>query len=252
MNTALSPSICITANWPAVSSVRALTTLRAGGYSVVPYAGFNLAAHVGDCIDNVLRNRLKLHASLRLAHEPIWLNQHHGTTVIDAWKDQDRDADGAYADKPSVVCAVLTADCLPLLLCSEEGNEIAALHCGWRGLAAGIIEQGLKRFHSPRHQLLAWLGPAISARHYEVGGEVRQAFAGYGAEVAAAFSASRVGHYRADLYAIARVLLNQGGVKRIYGGTCCTYAEHDRFFSFRRDGETGRMASLIWINPAST
>lgn len=249
MDTASSALAWITPDWPAAPSVRALTTLRTGGHSAAPYASLNLAAHVGDPAENVRHNRLKLGAALRLAHDPIWLDQHHGARVIDAGRDQDRDADGAYAEQANITCVVLTADCLPLLLCDQEGTEIAALHGGWRGLAAGIIEQGLKRFRSPRHQLLAWLGPAISARHYEVGGEVRQAFAGYGADALAAFTPSRAGCYHADLYAIARTQLHQGGVERVYGGAYCTYVEGGRFYSHRRDGVTGRMASLITLIP---
>ncbi len=245
------PSVAwITSDWPAAPAVRALTTLRTCGCSAAPYASLNLASHVGDDSGDVQRNRRRLRAALLLHGEPVWLEQHHGSRVIDAGKDRDRNADGAYADAPGVVCAVLTADCLPLLLCNEEGNEIAALHCGWRGLAAGIVEEGLGRFRSPRRRLLAWLGPAISARHYEVGEEVRRAFIARGTDVLAAFAPSRPGHYLADLYAIGRALLRRGGVERVYGGTWCTHAEHDRFFSFRRDGETGRMASLIWIEPA--
>ncbi|HUM17471.1 MAG TPA: peptidoglycan editing factor PgeF [Candidatus Nitrosotalea sp.] len=246
----------ITPDWPAAPSVRALTTLRTGGHSTGPYQSLNLAAHVGDDPIKVERNRDAIQQVLKLPLEPVWLEQVHGVAVIDAADARvARRADGGYTDKTGVACAVLTADCLPLLLCDLGGTEVAALHGGWRGLAAGIVEQGLKRFRSPRHHLLAWLGPAISARYYEVGEEVRQAFTAYGADVQAAFAPSHTGHYYADLYAIARCQLRQGGVRQIHGGTFCTYAERGRFYSHRRDGrgnqQTGRMASLIWIDPAS-
>jgi YfiH family protein len=240
-------ALSLVASWPAAPAVCALTTLRTGGYSAAPYDSLNLAAHAGDHIDNVRRNRLKLRTALQLPNEPIWLNQHHGAQVIDAGQDQNRDADGAYADRPGVTCAVLTADCLPLLLCNQEGTEVAALHCGWRGLAAGVIEQGLKRFRSPCHLLMAWLGPAISARHYEVGGEVWRAFTDRDATAAAAFHEIRPGKWFCDLYALARRRLAAAGVQHVYGGDCCTYSDQERFFSFRRSGECGRMASLIFM-----
>jgi polyphenol oxidase len=237
-------------DWPAPTGVRALITTRAGGVSGGAYAGLNLGMRSGDDIEAVTRNR----ASLRqwLPAEPMWLRQVHGTVVAEAGAAEGSpEADAAVARRPGVVCAVLTADCLPLLLCDEAGTIVAAVHAGWRGLCSGVIEQTLRAMDRPPGALLAYLGPAIGPAAYEVGAEVREAFiaADPGGETvsAAAFAPGKPGRFYADLYALARRRLARSGVVRIYGGGYCTYAERERFFSYRRDGATGRMASLIWM-----
>jgi polyphenol oxidase len=238
----------IVPDWPAPPGVCALITTRAGGDSRGAYAGLNLGLNSGDEAGVVARNR----ASLRpwLPAEPLWLRQVHGTTVVEADSvEGSPEADAAIARRPRRVCAVLTADCLPLLLCDEAGTIVAAVHAGWRGLCAGVIEQTLRAMNSRPQALLAYLGPAIGSAAYEVGAEVREAFvaADQGRESEAAFAPGRPGKFHADLYALARRRLARSGVARTYGGGHCTYTERERFYSYRRDGATGRMASLIWI-----
>jgi YfiH family protein len=238
----------IVPDWPAPPTVRALITTRAGGASRSAYAGFNLGLHSGDDIEAVRHNR----ASLRqwLPGEPLWLRQVHGTKVVEADAAQGYpEADAALARRPGRVCAALTADCLPLLLCDEAGTTVAAVHAGWRGLCSGVIEQTLRAMDRPGQTLLAYLGPAIGPAAYEVGAEVREAFisADPGGESACAFAPGAPGKFYADLYALARLRLARSGVERIYGGGYCTYTEGARFYSYRRDGATGRMASLIWM-----
>ena len=236
----------IVPDWPAPSSVRALITTRAGGVSRGVYAGLNLGLGSDDDIEAVSRNRAKLRQWLPA--EPLWLRQVHGTTVADADAVKDSpEADAAVARRDGAVCAVLTADCLPLLLCDDEGTVVAAAHAGWRGLCSGVIEQTLRAMDRPPRALLAYLGPAIGPAAYEVGAEVREAFVAADAQSEAAFSPGKPGKFRADLYALARRRLARSGVTRIYGGGYCTYTERERFYSYRRDGATGRMASLIWI-----
>ncbi len=240
----------IVPDWPAPASVRALITTRAGGASRGAYAGLNLGLRSGDDARDVARNR----ANLRqwLPAEPLWLRQVHGTTVVEAdTVERDPEADAALARRPGRVCAALTADCLPLLLCDEAGTVVAAVHAGWRGLCSGVIEQTLRAMNSPPQALLAYLGPAIGPEAYEVGAEVRDAFIAADPagerESEVAFTPGAPGKFHADLYALARRRLARGGVARIYGGGYCTYAERERFYSYRRDGATGRRASLIWI-----
>ena len=240
----------IVPEWPAPRGVRALVTTRAGGVSRGAYAGLNLGLRSGDDVEDVARNR----ASLRqwLPENPLWLRQVHGTTVVEAGgMEGSPEADAALARRPGAVCAVLPADCLPVLLCDEEGTVVAAAHAGWRGLCSGVIEQTLRAMDRPPAALLAYLGPAIGPRAYEVGAEVRAAFvaAGQGGDSGAqsAFTPGRPGKFHADLYALARRRLAWSGVTRIYGGGYCTYTERERFYSYRRDGATGRMASLIWM-----
>ena len=238
----------IVPDWPAPPGVRAFITTRAGGASRGAYAGLNLGLNSGDEAETVARNR----AGLRpwLPAEPLWLRQVHGTTVVEADSvEGNPEADAAIARRPRRVCAVLTADCLPLLLCDEAGTLVAAVHAGWRGLCSGVIEQTLRAMDNPPQVLLAYLGPAIGPAAYEVGAEVRAAFlaADRGGESEAAFAPGAPGKFHADLYALARLRLARSGVSRIYGGGQCTYTERERFYSYRRDGATGRMASLIWI-----
>jgi YfiH family protein len=234
--------------WPARETIGTLTTTRRGGHSPGPYGGFNLALHVGDDPKVVLANRGALVSRLGLPRSPRWLHQVHGARVIDAAEaGADPKADGAWTSVPGVACVVLTADCLPILLCDRAGTRVAALHCGWRGIANGVIAAGIAALcHSP-DGLLAWLGPAIGAGRYEVDEPVRDAFTASSADLARAFSPSRPGHWHLDLYRAARFCLGRLGVRAVYGGGYCTHAEPDRFYSHRRDGVTGRMASLIWI-----
>ena len=240
----------IVPDWPAPPGVRALITTRAGGVSGGAYAGMNLGMCTGDAVEDVARNRALLRQSLPA--EPLWLRQMHGTRVAEPDRtDGSREADAAVARRPGSVCAVLTADCLPLLMCDEEGSVVAAVHAGWRGLSSGVIEQALRVMDRPRAALLAYLGPAIGPAAYEVGAEVRAAFIaadrGGDPEAEAAFAPGKPGKFYADLYALARQRLARSGVVRVYGGGYCTYTERERFFSYRRDGATGRMASLIWM-----
>ena len=240
----------IVPDWPAPRRVRALITTRAGGASRGVYSGMNLGMRAGDAPEDVARNRARLRQSLPA--EPLWLRQVHGTSVVEAdGADGSPEADAAVARRPGTVCAVLTADCLPLLLCDEEGTAVAAAHAGWRGLSSGVIERTLQVMDRPPAALLAYLGPAIGPAAYEVGAEVRAAFTAADgvrdAQTEAAFAPGKPGKFYADLYALARRRLAQSGVMRVYGGGYCTYTERERFFSYRRDGATGRMASLIWM-----
>ncbi len=232
-------------NWPAPPNVRAIQTTRHGGISVAPYASLNLGDHVGDDTASVTENRRRLRTYL--PSEPVWLRQVHGTTCIDAATTATgTEADAAFARQPEVVCAVLTADCLPVLFCDVAGTVVAAAHAGWRGLAAGILEQTVAAMTVPADQLMAWLGPAIGPQHFEVGDEVRMAFLNQHPRCELAFSPKANGKWLCNLYALARHRLEAMGLRRITGADFCTAGDPDRFFSYRRDGTTGRMASLIW------
>lgn len=238
-------------DWPAPVHVKALTTTRNGGFSIGPFASFNLSNLVRDQPGNVRRNRALLTDAAQLPSEPIWLTQVHGTRVIDAFDaGHGEEADGCVTGTPGVVCAVLTADCLPIFICDRRSTRIGILHAGWRGLAAGIVEEGLRKIQVPSANLLVWLGPAIGPSAYEVGDEVRQAFVDHDQDLAESFMPvpNRQGHWLADLYDLARRRLRAQGVHAIYGGLRCTLRERDRFFSHRRDGNCGRMASLIWLD----
>jgi YfiH family protein len=236
----------IVPEWPAPPSVRALITTRAGGASRGAYASLNLGVGSGDDMRDVERNRASL--AQWLPAEPLWLRQVHGIEVVEADKASGLpQADAAVARQTGKVCAVLTADCLPVLLCDEEGTVVAVAHAGWRGLSAGIIEQTLGTMDRPAESLLAYLGPAIGPAAYEVGAEVRESFVAADAQSDSAFAPGKPGKFYADLYALARRRLAKSGVARVYGGGYCTYRERERFYSYRRDGSTGRMASLIWI-----
>lgn len=235
-------------DWPAPRNIRAATTTRAGGVSRAPYQSLNLAAHVGDDSPAVSENRARLRHALQLPAEPLWLKQVHGITVINAGlRNGEPEADGSYAVGSGAVCAVLTADCLPVLLCDRAGTKVAALHAGWRGLANGVIERGVAALQTPGTELLAWLGPAIGPAAFEVGQEVQAAFTAHDPAAAAAFRPHRDGKYLADIYALARQRLAGLGVTSVYGGRFCTLTDRERFYSYRRDGVTGRMATLIWL-----
>jgi hypothetical protein len=238
----------IKANWPAPANVQAGTTTRREGVSEPPYAALNLGAHVGDDVQRVAMNRRRLRYVLALPGEPHWLSQCHGVRVIEIGRERDRECDGAWTDRANVVCAVLTADCLPVLLCNTGGTCVAALHAGWRGLAHGIIESGVAAVDCEPQELLAWLGPAIGPRAFEVGAEVRSVFMEKDPAHEASFSGTRNGRWLCDLYEAARITLRRLGVTSIFGGDHCTFTDAARFYSYRRDGRTGRMASLIWID----
>jgi YfiH family protein len=232
--------------------VHACCTTRGGGVSTGVYGSLNLGDHVGDAPGRVARNRALLRAALALPAEPLWLNQVHGCAVVQTGGlVTGPAADAAIACRPGSVCAVLTADCLPLLICDRDGQHMAAVHAGWRGLAAGVIEATLSALDAPCGDLLVWLGPAIGPAAFAVGSEVRAAFLGADPGVASAFQAGPDGKWFADLFALARHRLARAGVTQVYGGTDCTYSDPERFFSYRRDGITGRMASLIWISGSS-
>jgi YfiH family protein len=235
-------------DWPAPSRVHALTTTRQGGFSLPPYAGLNLAEHVGDDPVAVGRNRSLLREALSLPSEPLWLNQVHGRAVVEVGACQAGcAADGAFAQGPGSVCAVLTADCLPLLLSDRAGCQVAAVHVGWRGLAAGIIKAAVDRFSAPGIELLAWLGPAIGPSAFEVGPEVLECFLLQDPAADIAFLPGHGDRWLADIFQLARLRLAAAGVGFVSGGDYCTVTDETRFYSYRRDGVTGRMATLIWI-----
>lgn len=233
-------------DWPAPCNVHALVTTRRGGVSQGPWASLNLATHVGDEPADVAENRRRL--GTYLPAEPAWLNQVHGVRVVDAARTAPgATADASFTRTRGAVCAVLTADCLPLLLCDEAGSVVAAVHAGWKGLAAGVIEATVTAMAEPGERLLAWLGPAIGPDHFEVGNEVRAAFLAHDAQAAAAFVAVDADHWRGDLYLLARQRLLALNIHRITSAEFCTMCEGERFYSFRRDDVTGRMASCIWL-----
>lgn len=236
-------------DWPAPDRVRACSTTRHGGVSLAPYRSFNLGDHVGDAAQAVGQNRRRLVELAGLPAEPHWLQQVHGTTVIrleGAAAAAPRQADGVYTRLAGQVCAIMTADCLPVLLCNRAGTEVAAAHAGWRGLCAGIIERTAACFTCDPGDIMAWLGPAIGPRAFEVGTEVKAAFVDRDKQAAAAFSPHGE-KYLADIYQLARLRLHAIGIDRVYGADHCTVTESTLFFSYRRDGVTGRMASLVWL-----
>lgn len=232
-------------DWPAPPNVRALITTRSGGVSAGPYASLNLGEHVGDDPASVARNRVLL--ARHLPAEPRWLEQVHGTRIVRADAlEGGAQADGAVTFRPNVVCAVLTADCLPVLLCDTAGTAIGIVHAGWRGLLSGVIETAVAQLGQTAG-LLAYLGPAIGPLAFEVGDEVREAFVGRSPAAAPAFAPHGAGKWLADLYALARQRLAGAGVTHVFSGGFCTFREAERFFSYRRERVTGRMASLIWL-----
>lgn len=232
--------------WPAPNSVRALITTRAGGYSTGPYSTLNLGLRTGDEADAVARNRARVRRAL--PQEPKWLRQVHGSTVVDADRMAANalEADASVARLPGTVCAVLIADCVPVFFASRSGNVVAIAHAGWRGLAGGVIERTVAETGVPPEELLAFLGPGIGPRAFEVGPDVRDAFLAGAPEDAAAFTPHGPGKWLADLYMLARGRLRRAGLSEIFGGGMCTYSDSERFFSYRRDRTTGRMAALIW------
>jgi len=238
-------------DWPAPPQVHAAISTRQGpGISASPFERFNLGLRSGDMADAVATNRGALQQSLGLPAAPRWLHQVHGINVAELGplpSPHEPQADAAVSHIPGTVLAILTADCLPVLFCADDGSEIGAAHAGWRGLVAGVLEATLTQLHSPRERLLAWLGPCIGAASYEVGEEVRAAFVEHDATAAACFVPTRPGHWLCDLAGLARQRLASAGVTRIYGGGFDTLADQ-RFYSYRRDGgDSGRFASLIWL-----
>jgi YfiH family protein len=273
-------------DWPAPANVKALQTTRLGGISAAPYDTLNLGLHVGDDPVRVNRNRQMLEPLL--PSEPVWLEQVHGTVVANAdlagcrvrprhggaqhsgagvaashllpqsagfaSNVSEVQADACIARHHGAVCVIMTADCLPVILCDEEGTVVGAAHAGWKGLAAGVIEVTVKEMGVEPHKLMAWLGPAIGPHAFEVGAEVRATFLEHDGDAADAFLPLPMGEgrcegekYHADIYLLARQRLNALGITRISGGTLCTYHQKDKFFSYRRDGVTGRMGTFIWL-----
>ena len=233
-------------DWPAPGNVRAVQTLRTGGCSHAPWAQLNLGDHVGDLPAHVAANRAELRR--HLPAEPLWLRQVHGVVAVDAdIASGTPDADAAYARQVGRVCAVMTADCLPVLFCDRAGTVVAAAHAGWRGLLAGVLESTVAGMAVPPGDIMAWLGPAIGPAAFEVGDEVRAAFVAHDPGAAEAFRAASPGKWLADIYLLARQRLHALGLGAISGGDLCTVSDSERFFSYRRDGVTGRMASLIWL-----
>lgn len=251
------PSV-LPADWPAPSRIRAFTTLRTGpGVSLPPFDRFNLGLRCGDDPLHAQENRRLLAREYSLPADPVWLNQVHGTAVAVlsptslAVRAAHFDVECADASTTSVVglpLAILTADCLPVIFCNSAGTEIAAAHAGWRGLASGVLEATIAAMQTAPAELMAWLGPAAGPDAYEVGAEVRDAFIACAGEAEVAFTATRPGHWRVDLYRLARQRLEHSGVTNIFGGGLCTITDSQRFYSHRRDQRTGRMATLIYIS----
>ena len=238
----------ITPSWASACSVRAFTTTRAGGVSEGPYASLNLSAHLDDDPIAVDRNRQIVLETNHVPATPHWLRQMHGTQTVDATQVcKSIAADAAYTNVPDTVCAVLSADCPPILLCDDAGEEVAAVHAGWRGLLLGVVQSALAKFAAPQTRVLGWIGPGISVDAYSVDAEFRQRFVTQDPALESSFR-YKEGSWYADLYAIAEQRLRDSGVGRVWRYDGCTYAQAKRFYSYRRDGVTGRMATLVWID----
>lgn len=234
-------------DWPAPAGIKACVTTRSGGVSMAPFDSFNLGDHVDDDPAAVAHNRALLTSSLGV--QPAWLKQVHGTDVVQASPDQVLQADASWSRTPGVACTIMTADCLPALFCNRNGTQVAAAHAGWRGLAAGVLEAAVDSFSDTPDDILVWLGPAIGPQAFEVGPEVRDAFVATHPETEQAFLPSaHPGKFMADIYTLARLRLAAHGVTAVYGGGYSTYND-ERFFSYRRGAQTGRFASLVWIDP---
>lgn len=236
-------------DWPAPSNVNAMCTTRSGGVSVAPFESLNLGDHVGDDPLAVARNRELVAELLGLPSTPFWLQQVHGIKV--ARQNVDNlgcPADASVSFKTNEVCVVMTADCLPILFCDRAGTRVGAAHAGWRGLCDGVLEEAVQALDCDPAEILAWLGPAIGPEAFEVGAEVKAAFMEHDPRASEAFKPTGAGKYLADIYHLARQRLAACGVNAVYGGVLCTYTQANLFFSYRRDQQTGRMASLIWLN----
>ncbi len=239
-------------DWPVPAHVSAVSTTRQGGVSLPPFDSMNPADHVGDEGLSVAANRQRLGDLLNPPSEPLWLTQVHGIQVHQiTGLDQAcyPRADASVALRLGPVCVIMTADCLPVLFCDRAGTRVGAAHAGWRGLQAGVLEETIRALGEEPSELLAWMGPAIGPAAFEVGDEVRDAFMAHAPQAAEAFVPGAVtGKWLADIYQLARQRLAAAGVTAVYGGGYCTFSDKERFFSYRRDGQTGRMASLIWLN----
>lgn len=244
-------------DWPAPANVRAVVTTRTGGVSAAPFDSFNLAFHVGDDAPAVVENRRRLFNilnELAPCGPPQWLQQVHGTQVVDAFSEPKKraqlvpEADAVTTTQRGLPCVVMTADCLPVFFCNETGTRVAVAHAGWRGLCNGVLENTLAAFDNPA-EVICWLGPAIGPAAFEVGGEVRDAFLAVDPAAVSAFEPvpGDGGKYLADLYELARQRLTRAGVGMVSGGGLCTYTDQDRFYSYRRESRTGRMASVVWL-----
>lgn len=245
--TTLSSESWIVPDWPAPATVSCLLTTRLGGVSQGAYASLNLGDHVGDDPAAVARNRALV---TERVVRPLWLEQVHGTDVVNAARAisaSPSQADAAFAREPGVACVVMTADCLPVLFCDRSGSVVAAAHAGWRGLLAGVLEETVRSMAVPGAELMAYLGPAIGPQAFEVGDEVRSAYVAVDAQSSVAFTPAAPGKWLADIYLLARQRLAGQGLTQVLGGTFCTFSDAQRFFSYRRDGKTGRMASMIWL-----
>jgi YfiH family protein len=250
----------ISASWPAPDKVKAFTTIRTAsqekpGTSTGVYSNFNLAEHVYDQLPAVLSNRQLLNDIFKLPSEPVWLKQTHSNRVINAdlgdtgCADQVAiEADASWTSKANIVCAVMTADCLPVFFTNSVGSCVAIAHAGWKGLLNGIISSTFFKSGLEANDCLVWLGPAIGSSCFEVGEDVVQAFAAKDSKYSTAFTNKDASHWLCDLYVLARIELEDIGIHKIYGGDLCTHSDEEKFYSYRRDGETGRMASLIWID----
>ena len=237
-------------NWQAPKNIKALTTVRSGGVSLPPFDSFNLGDHVCDDPKAVQQNRSLLVDKFDLPHQPLFLTQTHSTKVIELpFTGSNVEADAVYTQQANQVCLVMTADCLPVLFFNKEGTEVAAAHAGWRGLCDGILEETVAKFKCPTSDIIAWLGPAIGPTAFQVGEEIIEQFCAFDSNAKLAFTPDLTtsGKFLCNLYQLATQRLNKLGITEISGGGHCTYTEQDKFFSYRRDKQTGRMASLIWI-----
>lgn len=234
--------------WPLPSGVAACSSTRNGGVSAAPWDSLNLGDRCGDLSGHVEENRRRLCKAAHMPNAPVWLEQVHGTRVLklDGTVPADCKADASWTNRPGTICAVMTADCLPVLFCNADGTEVAAAHAGWRGLCAGVLESTVACFNDKPENIIAWMGPAIGPQAFEVGAEVRAAFMAQAPEAESAFNA-KGDKFLGNLYLLARQRLANIGVRQVYGGERCTYTEQRTFFSWRRDGTTGRMASFIWL-----
>ena len=240
----------INPNWNVPKNIHAFTTTRTGGVSLAPYFSFNLGDHVGDNKSAVKTNRTLLVEKFGLPQTPIFLTQTHSTRVIQLpYSGQNLEADAVYTNVPHQVCAVMTADCLPVLFTTTSGNEVAAAHAGWRGLCDGVLEETVKCFQAKPEGIVAWFGPAIGPTAFQVGIDVVKQFIAIDEKAKLAFQPDAIeeGKYLGNLYQIATQRLNNLGITQIYGGNHCTFNEKELFFSYRRDNQTGRMASIIWF-----
>lgn len=241
--------------WPAPNGVKAFVTTRQGGNSLPPFESFNLATHVGDNLQTVIQNRSLLQVALDLPSAPCWLEQQHTTKSLylnsETSLKPSEIADASWTDHQGVVSVVMTADCLPILVTNRKGNLVSSIHAGWRGLADGVVETAIAQLPEASHNLLVWIGPAIGANAFEVGQDVLDAFCLKRPYFATFFrpNLTRPGHFWADLVGLAKAILSELGVTAIYGGEACTFTMAEAFYSYRREGQTGRMASLIWMMP---